>query len=169
MDGRRLAGVGSGLGSSRRLQRKGESPVHLDFTELISSVAQARALEAAAPLLSQLPFIELTVKDSSASQLPALAGSLAATTTKLQLTFLPFHSAWDHGKLSTVRGWVELLGALPHVQIVQITFTGKAAGRRGHEQACFPVYSEDCMLSRVKPAVERVMDCAISACEQKGR
>jgi hypothetical protein len=120
------------------------------------------------PLLSQLPFVEVVVSNSELNNLKAVAGSLAATTTKLRLKLCmfkePAHS-FSLRHLRTAAGWLELLDALPRVKTVQITLSNNDDPRQG----AFPVYREDGMCTSLEPAVERVMDCAISACEQKGR
>jgi hypothetical protein len=86
---------------------------------------------------------------------PALQGQALDAVQPL-LSQLPFND------------WLELLDALPGVGTVQITFRPRK-GYHAYLQGAFPVYRVDGMYSSLEPAVERVMDCAISACEQKGR
>jgi hypothetical protein len=172
MHGRRVAGVESGLSSYRSKGQGGVSPAvlqcwswhHKPSESQLDSISKAYQ-----PLLSQLPFIELSLRGQPELSMTALAECLGATTTKLRLGFLVGDHNYRPGSLSTVAGWLELLDALPRGRTVQLTFDNPGWGLSSNCTARFPVYREDCVRGRLQAEMEGVVTSAIRACEQKGR
>jgi hypothetical protein len=161
--GRHDHGV-QGWGSNQGHFQIGELPVYVELVLLPLEVT-TQILNAIAPLMSQLPFLEVQIANSELGLTATLAGALGPATTKLYLEFQVYRRCSNSlGNLSTVSGWLALLGALPHVETVQITFR-----RIDHDgPVFFPVNLKGWMRNH-RTLVEQVMTSAISACEQKGR
>jgi hypothetical protein len=127
--------------------------VHLTFwASSYNPTLDTKQLDVYKPTLHWLPFLELHVNKSDLTPVSALAEALGGTTRKLRVKsiFETPRSGLSPGNMSTVAGWLELLGALPHVGTLQVmllcTFDDAAAPWPVDEQnhgiySCWPCHT----------------------------